>query len=121
MINKLTITPIVGLIFGLLAFFKVVLPDSITQEVIIGVVLLGGAGLTTVMRYCHGDADDNGEKIWYQSKVLWTQFGAFLCACLALAGVTIPGLDPDTFAASMLTVATALTLLFGMGNKKAIL
>lgn len=118
MINRLTITPIVTLIFGLLAFFKIALPDTMTEETMVGVVILGGAALTTIMRIFSGGADENGIKVWYHSKILWTQFGAFLVACLALGGVTITGLDPETFAAAALSVAAGLSLVFSFGKRK---
>jgi len=111
MFSKLTIAPIVGVLFAAAAFFHVGLPDTMTQPAVVAAVLLASAAITAVMRAMHGDPLADA-KNWYQSKVLWTQVVAAIFAILALFGI-VPAFGQQGAVEAALAAAGVLSWIFG--------
>lgn len=119
MFNRTTIAPIVALIFFILAYLKVGLPDTMTQEAVV-LAVLGIIGIVTVIaRFKTGDEYAAGVKRWWQSKVIWLQIFGVITSLLGLFGVRV-GVDPEAVAGIAAILVTGLTAIFGSGDQAKI-
>ena len=117
--NKINVTAFVAFVFAVLAFLKVGIPETMTKEGVVAAVMATTSAALLVVRLIHGDADASGVKLWYQSKIVWTQIGTALIAVLALFGVDL-GLRLEDFVALAMAVGTGLTMVFGTGGQAKI-
>lgn len=116
MFTRLTIAPIVGVIFAALAYFKVGLPDTLTQPAVVAAVLLVSAAVTAIARFGHGDVLADA-KAWYLSKVIWTQLIAAAFGMLALFGI-VPAIGQEGAIEAVLAVAGVASWIFGAKTTK---
>lgn len=119
MFNRTTITALIGMIFAILAYFKVGLPDTMSQDAVVAVVLVATGLATAIARWTDGDEYAAGVKNWWQSRVIWTQVGAVISGGLALFGVSI-GVTQEGFAETAMLIVTVASFAFGKGTQARI-
>jgi hypothetical protein len=90
-------------IFGVLAWFHLALPASLTQPKLVAAIVLVAAAVSTVVRVKRGGPPEADAKAWWQSKTIWSAVVAAGVAVLALFDAA-PSVDANSIVAIVLTV-----------------
>jgi hypothetical protein len=112
--SRPVIAYLVAALFAVFAALHIVLPSSMTQESVVGAVMLVLAVATAIVRFGRPGQPGVDAKTWWQSKTIWLQLIAAAAGVLAIFHVVLP-VDQGQLAGAILLIISLVNALLHRG------
>jgi hypothetical protein len=112
-LNRVAVTQLVALALAVLATIGLGVPAGLDTAQIVGLVMMGAAVVTAIVRYGHPGQPAADAKSWWESRTIWVQVVSFAFGLLATLNLLPAGLEQGEVVTTILAIVAALSAALG--------